>query len=465
MRTPEERTRLMGEGRIKPVLAGLAGPSIVAMLSNALYNLVDAAFIGRLGTGAIGAVAVVFPITEVIVGIGLTFGLGGASYISRALGAGNREQANRAATTALFMAAAVGVAAAVAGLIYLRPLLRLFGATDTILPYAENYARILVIGAPIIAVRMTLNNIVRAEGNARLSMIAMMTGAGLNIVLDPIFMFWLGLGIQGAALATVVSQIVAEGLLVWYFFRRHSYLRIHPRFFTLERQLNWEVLKIGIPTLIRQLFTSFAVALLNNAAAAYGDAAVASIGLSFRILFLGMFPVFGFAQGFQPLAGYNYGARRYDRLFEVIRIGLRWATLFSVLFTVFIQLAAPLIVRVFSDDPDVIRIATLNVRAFHALFVFFGAAVIFNVLFQALGRGLPAAVLSMARQGIFLIPAIVVLPRIFGLAGVLFTQTFADFFTIITTAFFALRVVGELRREARTAVFAELPDDAQGESQ
>ena len=448
MRTPEQRTRLMGEGPIKPVLAGLAGPSIVAMLSNAFYNLVDAAFIGRLGTEAIGAVSVVFPITEVVVGIGLMFGLGAASYISRALGTGDREQANRIASTALTMSISAGLVATAFGLLYLTPLLRLFGATETILPYAENYARILVIGAPIIVVRMTLNNIVRAEGNARLSMIVVMTGAGLNIVLDPLFMFVLGLGIQGAAMATVVSQIVAEGLMVRYFLCKHSYLQIHPRYFTLDRYLNWEVLKIGTPTLIRQFFTSVAVALLNNAAAVYGDAAIASIGLSFRILLLGMFPVFGFAQGFQPLAGYNYGARRYDRLFEVIRVGLLWAGIFSVLFTLFIQLAAPAIVRIFSDDPEVIRIATLNVRAFHAMFVFFGSAVIFNVLFQALGRGLPAAILSMARQGIFLIPAILILPRLFGLTGVLFTQAFADLLTVITTAIFALRVMRELRREA-----------------
>ena len=456
MQTPEERTRRMGEGRIKPVLAGLALPSIVAMLSNALYNLVDAAFIGRLGTEAIGAVAVAFPITQVIVGIGLLFGLGGASYISRALGAGDRDQANRVATTALCLAAVFGALTAVAGLVYLVPLLRLFGATATILPYAENYTRILVIGAPILVVRMTLNNVVRAEGNARLAMAAMMTGAGLNIALDPLFMFTLGLGIQGAALATVVSQVIAEGMMLWYFFRRHSYLRIHPRYFSLDRQLNWEVFKIGTPTLIRQLFTSLAVALLNNAAAVYGDAAVASIGLTFRILFLGMFPVFGFGQGFQPLAGYNYGARRYDRLFEVIRVGVLWSLIFSVLFTVLIQLTAPLLVKVFSDDPEVVRIATLNVRAFHALFIFFGPAVIFNVLFQALGRGLPAAVLSMARQGIFLIPAIVILPRLFGLTGVLFTQTFADFFTVITTTYFALRVIRELQREAHNGGRADI---------
>ncbi len=455
MQTPEDRTRRMGEGRIKPVLAGLALPSIVAMLSNALYNLVDAAFIGRLGTEAIGAVAVAFPITQVIVGIGLLFGLGGASYISRALGAGDRDQANRVATTTLGLAALFGVLTTVAGLIYLVPLLRLFGATATILPYAENYTRILVIGAPILVVRMTLNNVVRAEGNARLAMAAMMTGAGLNIALDPLFMFTLGLGIQGAALATVVSQVIAEGLMLWYFFRRHSYLRIQPRYFSLDRQLNWEVFKIGTPTLVRQLFTSVAVALLNNAAAVYGDAAVASIGLTFRILFLGMFPVFGFGQGFQPLAGYNYGARRYDRLFEVIRVGVLWSGIFSVLFTILIQLTAPLLLKLFSDDPEVIRIATFNVRAFHALFMFFGPVVIFNVLFQALGRGLPAAVLSMARQGIFLIPAIVILPRLFGLTGVLFTQTFADFFTVITTVYFALRVIRELQREARNAARGE----------
>ncbi|TVR03508.1 MAG: MATE family efflux transporter [Spirochaetaceae bacterium] len=450
--TPEERTRRLGEGPVKPVLAALALPSIVAMLSNALYNLIDAAFIGRIGTEAIGAVAVVFPFTEVIVGVGLMFGLGGASYISRSLGAGNREEANRTATTALFTAVGAGIVISIIGLIYLRPLLRLFGATDTIMPYAENYARVLVLGAPIIVARMTLNNIVRAEGNARLSMISMMTGAVLNVILDPIFIFVFGWGIQGAAIATVVSQIVAEGILLYYVFRRRSYLRIHPRYFSLQFRLHWEILKIGMPTFVRQFFTSFAVGLLNNMAGLYGDAAVASVGLSFRILFLGMFPVFGFAQGFQPMAGYNYGARRYDRLFEVIKVGLRWATIFSVLFFVAIQLGAPWLVRIFTNDPEVIRIATRNVRAFHALFPFFGAAVLFNILFQALGRGIPAAILAMARQGIFLVPAVIILPRIFGLDGVLFSQAFADFFTLITTAFFAAAVLRKLRQEATDSI-------------
>jgi putative MATE family efflux protein len=446
--TAEERTRRMGEGRIKPVLAGLALPSIVAMLSNALYNLVDAAFIGRLGTEAIGAVAVVFPFTEVIVGVGLAFGLGAASYISRALGSANREEANRTATTAFFTSLAAGLIVAVTGLVFLKPLLQLFGATETILPFAENYARVLVIGAPIIVARMTLNNIVRAEGNAKLAMVSMMTGAVLNVALDPIFIFVFAWGIQGAAVATVVSQVVAEAVLLQYVFRRRGYLRIHPRYFSLDLRLHWEVLKIGSPTFIRQFLTSFAVGLLNNMAAVYGDAAVASVGLSFRILFLGMFPVFGFAQGFQPMVGYNYGARQYERVFEVIAVGLRWATIFSVLFTLAIQLGAPTLVRVFSNDPEVIRIATRNVRAFHTFFPFFGAAVLFNTLFQALGRGVPAAVLAMARQGIFLVPAVLILPRLFGLDGVFFSQPLADFFTIITTTIFAVRVMEQLKRES-----------------
>jgi len=443
-----ERTRLLGEAPVRSVLIRLAVPSIAAMVSNALYNVVDAAFIGRLGTAAIGAVAVAFPIMQVIVGVGLAFGIGSASYISRSLGGGNKEEADRTASTTVLVAAGLGVILAAAGLRYLAPVLRIFGATSTILPFAHDYVRVIIFAAPAIMARMTLNNIVRAEGNARLSMIAMMTGAALNIGLDPLFIFTFNMGIVGAAVATVISQVVSIIIMLVYLLGGFSFVTLRIRLFTLKGWLFREVLKIGTPTFIRQILTSIAVALLNNVASRWGDAAVASVGLSFRILFLGMFPVFGFGQAFQPVAGYNYGARNFNRLFATIREGFLWTASFTVIFTVVIQILATPIVSIFTTDPRVISIASRNVRAFHLLFPFFGPVVICNVLFQALGRGVPAAILSLSRQGIFLVPAIIILPHLFGLDGVFFTQAFADFFTILITAFFAWRVLRDLRQEA-----------------
>jgi len=420
----EERARALGKMKIPSLLIGLSIPSIIAMLTNAIYNLVDAFFIGRIGTSAMGAIAIAFPIFNLIGAVGLTYGVGGASYVSRLLGAGDKEQADRAASTAFFTSLATGIAFTVLGLTFLDPLLKAFGATETIMEYAREYTMVIIMGSILNMMNMTMNNLVRAEGNAPRFMMAMVSGALLNVALDPLFIFGFGMGVVGAALATVISQSVSTMILLEYYLRKKSYTRL----------------------------SSFSVALLNNAAAVYGDHAVASVGITMRVLMLGMMVLFGYGQAFQPVTGYNYGAKNYSRIFEALKFSLIVTTAFAIVFGIAGMIFPGIIINIFSDDPKVIEIGSQALRAVSIFFPTFGFVLTFNYLFQGMGKGLSAGILSMAKQGIFLIPAVITLPRIFGLNGVIYAQTVADFFTLFVAGILAIRAIKKLRIESRSQI-------------
>ena len=445
---PEERANALGNEAIPSLLIRMSIPSIIAMTVNAFYNMVDAIFIGYLGTSAIGAVSVAFPIFAMVGAFGLLFGIGTASYISRLLGAKDKLRADQTASVSIFISSLASVIFVFSGFFLLQPLLRNFGATESIMPYAKSYTQILLFGSFFTILNMNLNHIVRSEGNAKLSMTAMLTGAFANMVLDPVFIFVFSWGIAGAAIATVFSQALTTFLLFRYFFQKNSYLHIRRQYFTWNTGVFIEIVKIGFPAFIRQFLASFTIALLNLAASNYGDAAVASIGITLRILSMGMFPLFGFAQGFQPVAGYNFGAKRFDRLLSSVKLSYLWSSFFCVLFTALSLIFSKQIISWFSVDPLVIEIGRKTIFAVTVLFPFFGYQIITAVLFQAMGDGLPSAILSLARQGIFLIPAIIILPRYYQLNGVIFSQTVADFLTLFITLAFSLRIVKKLNLKA-----------------
>jgi putative MATE family efflux protein len=448
----EERARALGKMKIPSLLIGLSIPSIIAMLTNAIYNLVDAFFIGRIGTSAMGAIAIAFPIFNLIGAVGLTYGVGGASYVSRLLGAGDREQADRAASTAFFTSLATGIVFTILGLTFLDPLLRAFGATETIMEYAREYTMVIIAGSILNMMNMTMNNLVRAEGNAPRFMMAMVSGALLNVALDPIFIFGFGMGVVGAALATVISQSVSTMILLEYYLRKKSYTRLSIKLYRFSLHIYGEIFKIGLPTFLRQFLSSFSVALLNNAAAAYGDHAVASVGITMRVLMLGMMVLFGYGQAFQPVTGYNYGARNYSRIFEALKFSLMVTTAFAIVFGIVGMVFPGMIINIFSDDPEVIEIGSQALRAVSIFFPTFGFVLTFNYLFQGMGKGLSAGILSMAKQGIFLIPAVITLPRIFGLNGVIYAQTTADFFTLFVAGILAMGAIKKLRVESRSQI-------------
>lgn len=441
---------MMANEDVKKLLSKLALPAITAMLVNAIYNIVDTLFVGMLkNTSAIGAVSVVFPIFILVAAIGQMFGIGGGSYISRLMGENNKEKANTVATTSYVSGMAVGLLFTFLGNMYLEPMLRLFGATDTIMPYAIDYGRILVFGSVFTIMNMTLNNMIRAEGNAKYSMFAISLGAVLNIILDPIFMFTMGMGLKGASAATVVAQIISFVFLNAYYFRGKSIIKIRLKDFRMSFEIYSQILKIGLATFARQALSSVSLGFINTAAAAYSDGAVAAMGISLRVVSFAMFVVFGYNQGFQPVAGYSYGSGRMDRLKEAISVSLRWTSIFSALTSVmFIAFARP-IVSMFSSDPEVISVGAKAIRYISVMFPLFGFQQVYSVLFQAIGKGKEAIILSVARQGLFLMPAIIVLPKLFGLDGVLLSQPVADFLTIILTAVLALKLNNEIGFKVR----------------
>jgi len=443
----EQRAKMMGEEKIPKVLRTLALPAIIGMLVTAVYNIVDTLFVSMLGTEAIGAVSVVYPMFMLLSAIGLMYGIGSASYVSRLLGQNDKKKADVVASTTIVTSLVTAVLVMFALSIGLKPVLSAFGATPDILDLAVSYGRILVYGAIFTIINMTLNNLLRAEGSAKYSMIALMTGAILNIILDPVLIFVFDMGVSGAALATVLSQGVSTILLFSFFLRRKSVLHFSMKLVKPSKNLYTELYKIGIPTFLRQFLMSFSMGLLNTAASAYGASALASLGIVTKVFSLSAMVVFGFAQAFQPVAGYNYGAGLTSRLKETIKVSLIWSTIFTSISTLVYFAFTPQIIGVFSNDPQVLEISIRAMRLMVLFLPLFGFQVIYGTLFQALGKGRQAAILSLSRQGIFLIPAILILPNIFGLDGVLFAQPFADLCTILLTGLFAIGIHKELNKK------------------
>ncbi|RCW58724.1 MULTISPECIES: MATE family efflux transporter [Halanaerobium] len=447
----DEKTKKLATTPIPQLLTQMSIPAIIGMLVSAVYNIVDTIFVGRIGTEAIGAVTIAFPLFMVISAIGLTFGIGSASYISRLLGEENREMANRVSTTSIVTTFILAVVLAAGGLYFLKPLLRLFGATEVIMPYAVNYTAIIIIGSIFTMSNMNMNNMVRAEGSAKMSMIALSTGAILNIILDPLLIFTFKMGIAGASTATVIAQAVSTVMLIGFYKSDNSVLDLKLREFRPSLSIYTEIMKIGIPTLIRQLLSSVAMTLLNNMAATYGAVVVASVGIINRVFSFGFFITAGFTQGFQPVAGFNFGARKIERLKESIKVTVKRTTLFGlILFAVFFFFNRE-VIGVFSQDPEVIKIAAMGLRLYAVVLPLMGFSITTNTLFQALGHGIPATILSLSRQGIFFIPAIFLLPNYFDLKGLFMAQPVADGFTFLLTVIlfgFVYKEIKELEGEA-----------------
>ncbi|WP_319476839.1 MATE family efflux transporter [Marispirochaeta aestuarii] len=446
-----QRIELLRSGEIGTALRTLAIPAATAMMVNAIYNVVDTAFIGMLNdTAAIGAAAILFPIFMLIGAIGLTFGMGSASLISRQLGEQNVEGAISTASTAFYSTLIIGVTFAIFGNIYIEEILILFGATDTILDRAVLYGRIIIGGSFFQILNMCMNNLLRAEGAARYSSIALITGGVLNIIFDPVFMFVLDFGLAGAALATISAQMVSTLYLLYYFLSDRGVLKIRLRDFSPRLGLYRDIMTIGLPTFFRQVLTSIAMGMFNNAAAAYGDPAVAAIGIVMRVVSLLMMAIFGIGQGLQPLAGYNFGARQFSRVIDATKKALTWSTVFAGCMAAAFFVFARWIVLAFSQDPEVV---TLGVRAFRFLsttMIFVGSQVVFSTLFQALGKGRQAGVLAVARQGLFFIPLVLILPRLWGLNGVFLAQPVADILAFIVTAVLAAVEMAELKKIRET---------------
>lgn len=416
----------MTETPIPRLVISLAIPTIFSMLISAVYNMADTFFVAKLGTSAAGAVGIVFAIMAIIQSIGFTLGMGSGSLVSRALGRQDKPAADAFASTAFFMAAAAGILLAVSGLVFNAPLMRLLGATPTILPFASAYARYIFFGAATMCCSFVMNNILRAEGKAVLSMVGLGLGGLLNIALDPIFIFVLRWGISGAAIATLLSQCVSFGILLFCFLSGRSITRLSFRHISWHWTTQLDIIKTGLPSFCRQSLASVATVALNVNAAVYGDAAVAAMSIVGRIFFLLLSVLLGFGQGFQPVVGYNYGAKRYERVKEAYFFCLKTGTVGLLLGGSVAFLFAPEIIAFFRNDEAVVAIGAFAFRAQCLVLPLQPLVVITNMLFQSLGKSASATFLSLCRQGIFFLPLIVILPHFFQLTGVQITQTCAD---------------------------------------
>ena len=445
MNSRNNKMELLGNAPISKALLAMGIPTMLGMMVNAIYNLVDAYFVGGLGTSQMGAISVVYPLGQVVVGLGLLFGNGSASYLSRLLGNRDQEQADRVASTALYSSVAVGAVLIIFSMIFLRPILRLLGATDSIMPYAMTYAGIYVVSCIFNVFNVTMNNIVTSEGAAKTTMFALMAGAVLNIGLDPVFIYTLDMGVAGAAIATAISQIVSTLIYLTFIFRKKSIYSFKIKNCTFTKEIMSEIFKIGIPTLVFQILTSLSISLVNTQAGPYGDSVIAGMGAVTRIVSMGSLIVFGFIKGFQPIAGYSYGAKKFDRLHKAIRTSILWSTVFCVIYGLLLTIFSSRIIAQFTDgDLEMIRVGTQSLRINGLSFLLFGFYTVYSSLFLALGKGLEGFVLGACRQGICFVPVILILPVFWGINGILYVQPIADVLSAIITIFMALHLHKEL---------------------
>ena len=425
---------------------------MIGMLINAFYNLADAYFVGGLGEQQMGAISIVFPIGQAVVGLGLMFGNGAASYLSRLLGCGNKKAADIAASTALYSSVFIGAVFIMIAAIFLKPILTLLGATETIMPYALVYARIYILSCIFNVFNVTMNNIAASEGAAKTTMFALLSGAVINIGLDPLFIYAFHMGVAGAAIATAISQFISTIIYLSYILRKKSAFTFAIKNFSPSGQIYIEVLKIGIPTLVFQLLTSLSIALINRASSAYGDSIIAGMGAVTRITSMGTLIVFGFLKGFQPIAGFSYGAENFQRLRQSVKISILWSTAFCIIAGLFmIIFSAQIIAQFANGNKEMILFGQKSLAANGFSFFLFGFYTVYSSLFLALGKGTAGFVLGACRQGICFVPVILLLPGIFGLNGILYAQPAADVLSAIVTVFMAFTLHRRLSGEEQAS--------------
>ncbi len=441
---------------VESLIARLAVPTIVSMLVTALYNMADTYFVGLLdNTSATGAVGVVFSFMAIIQACGFFFGQGSGNYVSRLLGQERAADAERIAAIGFFSALLVGFAIQIFGMIFLEPLARLLGSTETILPYAKQYLRIILFGAPYMTSSLVLNNLMRFQGNAFYSMLGIGSGAVLNVALDPLFIFTFGMGVAGAALATAISQFIGFSVLLFCCTRGDN-IHIRPQAFKPHFADYKVIINGGLPSLCRQGLSSLATICLNRMAGAFGaDAAIAAMSVATRIMGFAFSAVIGFGQGFQPVCGFNFGAGLYSRVkksyFFCIKVGTAILLVLSAAGVIF----ARSLVGLFSTDAEVIRIGILSLRLQCYAFPLTATITMSNMLFQNIGKVGRASFLAIARQGIFFIPLVVglpyLLPPLFGavpLLGVQLAQPLADVISFIIAIPLAKGVVSSFGADA-----------------
>lgn len=432
---------------IPRLIGELAVPTIISMLVTSFYNMADTFFVGKINTSATAAVGIVFPLMAMIQAFGFFCGHGSGNYISRQLGAHNFEDASKMSATGFVTAFVLGLGILVVGFLFTDPLLRIMGSTETILPYARSYMRIILIGAPYMTASLVLNNQLRFQGSAFYSMIGITTGAVLNIVLDPLFIFVLDMGVAGAALATIISQFVSFCLLIAGTFRGGN-LRLNLRDFSPSLKYYQNIVKGGAPSLFRQGLGSFATVCLNLMAGPYGDAAIAAMSIVTRISQFAASVVIGFGQGFQPVCGFNYGAKLFKRVQEGFWFCVKFCTSVLLVAAVCGWIFSPNLIGIFlKTDPLVIEYGSQALRLQALTFPLVGWITIANMMLQTIGKTVKASLLAMSRQFLFFVLVILTLPGFLGILGVQLSQPIADFCSFLLAVPLSISVLREMSHE------------------
>lgn len=449
--TQEQRYAMMMDTPVSRLIPRLAVPTIISMLVTAVYNMADTFFVSQIGTSASGAVGIIASLMFMIQAIGFTFGMGSGNYISRSLGDQNGAEAGRAAATAFFSVLIIGILMMVFGVLFMEPLVYLLGATPTIAPYAMDYMRYILFAAPFMLCSFVMNNILRSQGIALYAMFGITAGGILNIVLDPVFIFILDMGIAGAAVATMLSQMVSFVILICQCNLREGSIKIQLSKFTPSLRMYGIIFHAGIPSLCRQGLMSVSSVVLNYAAGPYGDAAIAAMSIVSRFMMFINSGLIGFGQGFQPVCGFNFGAKRYDRVLESFWFCVKVSVVvLTGLGAVSFGLARPIIAAFRKEDMEVIGIGAKALRLQLLTMPIQAWVMMCNMLTQSIGYGFRASLVAMGRQGLFLIPALLVLPQGFGLFGVQIAQPVADVCTCILGTVIVAGILREFGRKKQS---------------
>ncbi len=444
----DKRIEILRDMDTAKAITKLAIPAIIGFMVMAIYNVADTMFVSWWGYKGVGAVQIVFPIMMIASAIGLAFGIGGASYISRLLGKSDKQSANSVVTSCLFVAVAIATVYISIMLLYLDPILKRFGAGGDMLGLSHEYGFYIIIGSIFVIPSMVLNNSLRAEGSAKFSMLGMLIGSVINIAIDPLFIFIFEMGIQGAAIATMLSQGISFLILLQFYSRKKTVLNISVRFFKFDIKMYGEILKIGLPTFFRQILFSISMLKLNEAAFYLGsDYLLSAMGIALKVTSMIGFFIFGMGQGIQPVVGYNFGAKNMKRVLSAQKHGMIMTFGITVISCILMIIFAQNIVMIFTDNAVVINYGTDAMVALCLALMLMAVTNNIAVVFQAIGNAKVSMMFSVLRQGVFLIPTIIIISKYFGIGEFIYAQFIADLSTFIVSMFIYIPFVKNIMKE------------------
>ena len=439
----------MTQTPVNRLVASLAVPTVISMLITTIYNVTDTYFVSKINVSAIGATGVVFSLMAIIQAFGFMFGHGSGSCISRHLGAKKLDDAGKYASTGVFLSLIAGIITAALGLIFLEPFMRLLGSTETMLPYSCGYAKYILLAAPAMEMGCVLNNILRYEGRASLAMIGLAFGSILNIILDPVLIFNCNMGIEGAGASTAISQCLSLALLLWAFLSGKTQSKLSLKNISLNIKIVREIIFTGSPSLARQGINSISNMLLNLQAAVYGDACIAAMSIAAKCANLIFSICVGIGQGFQPVASFNYGAKKYGRVKQGIIFTLIFGTSVVAVLSLICNIFSPQIVSLFRDDEQVLETGVPALRILCGALIFLPTVMVSNMTFQGVGKTGRAFFLACAQNGLYFIPLILILPRLWGVNGIIISQPAGYFLASLTAAPFLINFIKYLSCEQK----------------